>query len=86
MIFDSATDTTMYLGSGQTNGANGNLQDANINGKKVWVVITSHAAPGNKYHGWVAPVFSHSGSVLSWQYSGNNLGEVLNNQFIYGVY
>ena len=85
-IFDSATDTTMYLVSGQTNGTSGSLQNSNLNGRKAWVVITSHGTPGNQYHGWIAPVFSHSGSTLFWYYPSNNLGEAMNNQFIYGVY
>ena len=86
VILDSTTDTTMYLGSGQTNGTNGSLQDSNLEGKKVWIAITSHDTPSNQYYGWIAPTFLHSGDTLSWQYSDRWLGQALNNQFIYGVY
>lgn len=86
IIYDSSVNTTTYLGSGQTNGISGSLQNDKLNGKKFWVVITSREIPSNKYKGWVAPVFSCSGNTLSWEYPGNNLGEAKNNGFIYGVY
>lgn len=85
-IYDSSINTTTYLGSGQTNGISGALQDDRLNGKNFWVVITSREIPSSQYHGWIAPVFSCSGSTLSWEYPGNNLGEAKNNGFIYGVY
>lgn len=85
-IYDSTYDTTRTLGRGETGGKAGSLTDDRLLNMRVWVVLTSCPKPSNDYRGWVAPKFSANGNRISWTYSSNNLGEALNNKFIYGVF
>ena len=91
LLLDVASNTTRFLGNGNTGGVDGEISDPNITANsKVWVVVYPNAKTTSNYFGYRQPRFTIETGLLKWVVSPNGSGTATGNlaplDFIYGVY